>query len=83
MVRDFRIQRLEDDILEASRRQNIWPIVQRMRRSSVRTKTPIHGVRGLVYDAPSKAEAVADTLETSFIPHIAEDSAFPWIHQVK
>ena len=34
-------------------------------------------------DAPSKAEAVEDNLESSFIPQIADDSALPWIRQVK
>ena len=83
IIRDFRIRRLEADIVAASRNNNIWPIVRRLRGPTGRANTPIHGTRGLVYDPLSKAEAIADTLETSFTPHPEDDAAVPWIRQVR
>ena len=83
IIRDFRIRRLEADILDTSRKNNIWPIVRRLRGSTGRANTPIHGTRGLVYDPLSKAEAIADTIDTSFTPHPEDDAAVPWIQQVR
>ena len=73
---------MDADIAQAHSSNKLWPLFKRFRGNRRRTATPLHGPRGLLYDATDKAEALADHLEDIFTPHLAEDNALRWIRHV-
>ena len=68
-IRDFRIEKFEDDVQEARNSGNIWKLANRIKGTRRYANTPIHGRDGVKYDAIGKATAVADCLEDQFRPN--------------
>lgn len=47
---------------------SLWQLTKRLMKITTKTP-PLHGVRGLAYSSQDKANALADTLESTFTPH--------------
>ena len=72
-IGDFRIEKFEVDVQEASDGGDIWKLANRIKDTRRYANTPIHGRGGVKYNAIGKAAAVADCLEDQFRPNETDD----------
>ena len=69
-IREFRIEKFENDVQEASDSGNVWKLSNRIKGSH---NSSIHGRGGVKYDALGKGAAVADCLEDQFMTNDSDD----------
>ena len=65
-IREFRLQRFEEDVKKASGDGSFWKLANRVKGSRNNDNTPIQGRDGVIFDARGKATVVAECLEDQF-----------------
>ena len=73
-IREFRLQRFEEDVKKASGDGSFWKLANRVKASRNTDNTPIQGGDGVIFDARGKAERLenqisANEIDVSFRSH--------------